>query len=355
MEPQERDCLDPGPRPLLARAPGFPALEPVHEERFHPELAAWRRNVGAPVALDLAPVAAPEVAGLDVVCWNVAVGHGDIEALLARIRAGREDGFGVQPERPLVLLLQEAFRAGDAVPAEPHDARHGGRRIAPGRTDVVVAARNAGLSIRYTPSMRNGHHRSDRGNAILASVALEDTHSFLLPHVRQRRVAVTTHLSGIADVVLATAHLDTGGAPRAIAARRAARGLRRYGAGRLVQANELIHRLVDPEHTACVVLGADLNTALGVRDPVVRALVTAGFHPAKRVGSWRHTYHARVRLLLDHVLYRSPTGRIARVRVTRVDEAAGDRSARVFGSDHHPLFARVDFRSPSDGDDSESA
>ncbi|MGH7444536.1 MAG: endonuclease/exonuclease/phosphatase family protein, partial [Longimicrobiales bacterium] len=252
-------------------------------------------------------------------------------------------GFGLQPDRPLVLLLQEAFRAGEAVPAEPHDASHGGHRIVPGRTDVVAVAREAGLSLRYAPSMRNGHHRSDRGNAILANVALEDTHSFLLPHVRQRRVAVTTHLSGVADVVLATAHLDTGGGPRLASPRRDARNLLRFGAGRLVQADELVHRLIDPEHGACVVLGADLNTALGVRDPVVRALVTAGFHPATRVGGWRHTYHARVRLLLDHVLYRSPTGRIARVRVARIDEAMGDRSARVFGSDHHPLFARIDF------------
>ncbi len=328
-------------RPMLARAPGFPALEPVHEDRFHADLAAWRRNTGAPVALDLAPDAPPGVTGVDVVCWNVAVGRGDVDELLRRLRDGAYEDFGLRPDRPLVMLVQEAFRAGDDVPERPHDARHGGRRIVPGRTDIVALAQRAGLSLRYAPSMRNGQHRSDRGNAILANVALTDTHSFLLPYVRQRRVAVTTHLAGVDDLVLASAHLDTGGSPPG------APLLTRFGAGRLLQADELAHRLVDPEHQACVVLGADLNTALGVRDPVVRALVTAGFHPATRVGEWRHTFHARVRLLLDHVLYRSPTSRIARVLVARVDEVPGDRSSRVFGSDHHPLLARVEFATPA--------
>ena len=326
-------------RPLLGGAPGFPSLEPVHEERFHPDLASWRSNIGDAVALDLAPAASRALRGIDVICWNVAVGKGDVDALLRRIEADAWDGFGLDSERPLVLLLQEAFRAGGSVPARVTGVHHGGRRTIPGRTDIVDVAARWGLSVRYAPSMRNGHHPSDRGNAILANVALDDTHAFLLPYVRQRRVAVTTHIAGIADVVLATAHLDTGGRIAGSPL------LSRFGAGRLAQSAELIARLVDPEHPACVVLGADLNTPLGVRDPVMRALVTGGFHPAHRVGDWWHTYHARVRLHLDHVLFRSPTGRIRAVEVTRVDEVPGDRSARVFGSDHHPLIARVHFRS----------
>src|SRR5690606_34907177 len=115
------------------------------------------------------------------------------------------------------------------------------------------------------------------------------------------------------------------------------------------QAAELAYRLVDPEHDACVVLGADLNSPLGMRDPVVRALLDGGLHAARRIGTWRHTYHARIRLPLDYVLYRSPTGRIREVSVTRIDEAPDDRSARVFGSDHHPLFARVEFRDATPG------
>lgn len=329
----------PGERvPLLARAPGFPALEPVHEDRFHADLTAWRRNIGAPVALDIAPPAAVQPVGLDVVSWNVAVGAGDVDELLRRVRAGAYSGFGLDPARPLVLLLQEAYRTDSTIPELAVSRHHGGHRLIPGRHDVADFAQRAGLSLRYVPSMRNGNHRSDRGNAVLASVALEDAHAFLLPYVRQRRVAVTTHLAGIPDIVLATAHLDTGGRPRGGPL------LTRFAAGRLMQAHELASRLVDPEHDACVVLGADLNTPLGVRDPVVRALLGSGFHPSHRVGDWRHTYHGGVRLLLDHVLFRSPTERIVRVAVTRVDEVPGDRSGRVFGSDHHPLLARVDFR-----------
>lgn len=325
----------PPARPLLARAPGYPALEPVHEPHLHPELAAWRRNVGSAVALDLAQRLAHPVTGLDIVCWNVAIGRADIGELLRRIQDGAYDEFGLRSDRPLVLLLQEAYRGGADVPERPHDARHGGR-IVPGRTDVLEVAELMGFSLRYAPSMRNGVHRSDRGNAILSSVALEGTHAFLLPYVRQRRVALTTHITGLPDLVLASAHLDTGGSPPG--------GWQiRYGAGRLVQAAELAHRLIDPEHAASVVLGADLNAPLGMRDPVVRALLDGGLHLARRVGTWRHTYHARVRLPLDYVLYRSPANRIRDVCVERIDEVPGDRSARVFGSDHHPLFARVDF------------
>ncbi len=336
----DRDALLPRPpsRPLLAGAPGYPALEPVHEPRFHPELAAWRRNAGSAVAIDLAAPVAEPITGIDVVCWNVAIGRADIGELLRRMQDGAFDDFGLRRDRPLVLLLQEAYRAGGDVPERPHDTRHGGH-IVPGRSDVVEVAELMGFSLRYAPSMRNGVHRSDRGNAILSNVALEGTHAFLLPYVRQRRVAIATHLAGVPDLVVASAHLDTGGSPPG------ARRLR-YGAGRLIQAAELAHRLIDPGHAASVVLGADLNAPLGMNDPVVRALLDGGLRAARRIGRWRHTYHAGVRLPLDYVLYRSPAGDLADVCVERIDEVPGDRSARVFGSDHHPLFARVDFVVP---------
>jgi endonuclease/exonuclease/phosphatase (EEP) superfamily protein YafD len=111
------------------------------------------------------------------------------------------------------------------------------------------------------------------------------------------------------------------------------------GAGRVAQAAALAAYLHDL--SGSVVLGADLNSAFGVLDPAVRRLVQAGWQPAQRLGAWRHTYHTRVRLLLDHVLFRSPDGRIAGVEVSRIDEARGDRSRTIFGSDHHPLLARI--------------
>jgi hypothetical protein len=47
-------------------------------------------------------------------------------------------------------------------------------------------------------------------------------------------------------------------------------------------------------------------------------------------------------LLLDHVLYRSEDRRIAHMEVTRLDETRDDNGRRIFGSDHHPLLARVE-------------
>ena len=89
-------------------------------------------------------------------------------------------------------------------------------------------------------------------------------------------------------------------------------------------------------------LGADLNSMFGMSDPAVRELVAGGMHPARRVGNWRHTFHTRLRLLLDHVLYRCDDRRIRGCEVVRIDEAPGDRTRGVFGSDHHPLLARFD-------------
>ena len=54
-----------------------------------------------------------------------------------------------------------------------------------------------------------------------------------------------------------------------------------------------------------------------------------------------HTFHGPVRLLLDHVLYHSANDRLRNVEVTRLDEHEGDRGRTIFGSDHHPLLARV--------------
>jgi endonuclease/exonuclease/phosphatase family metal-dependent hydrolase len=183
--------------------------------------------------------------------------------------------------------------------------------------------------------MRNGAHRSDRGNAILSTVALADSSAFELPFVRQRRSAVTTRIAGLPAVLLASAHLDVSGQPDR-------RRLGPFGAGRSIQAKALAERLVTDANDS-VFLGADLNTQLGMFDPALRALVEAGLRPARRVGRWRHTYHkGPVRLLLDHVLYLAPPDHDVAVSVRRLDERPGDRGRHVFGSDHHPLLVAVD-------------
>ncbi len=299
-----------------------------HDELHHPELAIWRANVGAPVVLDLAPPLEGAIRSFDLLSWNLAIGDGRLRDVLSRLRSR---GLGTAA-RPLVVLAQEAFRQDNTVPARPGSHHHGGKATGIARGDIVGIAESEGLSLRYAPSMRNGVHASDRGNALLSTAAIGATHAFLLPYVRQRRVAMAAELRGLEGLWLATTHLDTGG------------GLRdkgrtgRFGSGRVAQITTLAARLRALGND--IIIGADMNTPLGRLDPAVTALVRAGYRPAAREHAWRHTFHGPLRLLLDHMVWRSE-GRIESVNVQRIDETAGDRGARVFGSDHHPLLAHV--------------
>jgi endonuclease/exonuclease/phosphatase family metal-dependent hydrolase len=287
------------------------------------------------VALDLAPPLAVPAAGLDVLSWNVGVGTGRLGEVVGRLRSGEWGGAGHDPARPLVVLAQEAYRRDDSVPERARSAHHGGLIVQGGQRDVVDHARALGMSLRYAPSMRNGHERSDRGNAVLSTAALDASHAFALPYVKQRRVAVAASVRSLPRLTLVSAHLDTWGrAPHD-------RGwLWSFGSGRAAQSAELARRVIRAEGRAGVILGADLNTALGTRDPAVRALVREGFTAAERVGEWKYSFRGPVKLLLDHVLYHAAASGIRSVRVTRLDDPAG--GSRVFGSDHHPLLARVE-------------
>ena len=71
--------------------------------------------------------------------------------------------------------------------------------------------------------------------------------------------------------------------------------------------------------------------------------------PPPATPEWRHTFHALralPRLVLDYVLLRDRLERVASARVARLDEHPLDRGATVFGSDHHPLVARVALHPP---------
>ncbi|MBR9991339.1 MAG: hypothetical protein KFH98_16365 [Gemmatimonadetes bacterium] len=315
-------------------------LEPDRHDELHEELDAWRSNVGSPVAIDAGPVAAPRLTGVDVLCWNMAIGLGRLDAVLDRLRANDSNPVGTTADRPLIVLVQEGYREDGSVPGSVDSVHHGGSMQAGRRTDLVTIAETAGLSLRYSPSMRNGSHSSDRGNAVLSTVRLADAHAFLLPYVRQRRVAVSACIAGHRDMTFVSAHLDTHGRTRRASDRRAPVLDVGLGAGRAAQARALARALHDIE--GAIVLGADLNSLFGMTDPAVRELVAAGLHPARRLGNWTHTFHRPLRLLLDHVMYRPADHRIRGVSVMRIDEVDGDRSRTVFGSDHHPLLARID-------------
>jgi endonuclease/exonuclease/phosphatase family metal-dependent hydrolase len=313
----------------------------VRDGREHPELEQWRANVGAPLALDLAPPAPPQFAGVDVLSWNLAIGDARLGELLERLRAGEWGGAGTDPGRPLVVLAQEAYRTDATVPGALRSAHHGGQKRARGeRRSIAEVAERYGLSLRYVASMRNGPAPSDRGNAVLSSVAIGRARAFSLPHVRQHRVAVAAELAGLPGFAFVSAHLDTGGRLRA-----ESRWMTGYGAGRAAQAAELARRVLAAEVYGDVVVGGDLNTPLGVRDPAYLSLIRAGLVPARWRYGFRPTFRAPagVRFHLDHVLYHSADARIRSVEVVRLDDpAARGAAARPFGSDHHPLLARVE-------------
>lgn len=307
-----------------------------HDDDERLRLDGWRRNVGAPVALDLAP-AEPGMdgssRGLVVLSWNVWIGRGRLREVVSRIRDGHYVEHGADPDLPLVVLAQEAFRSDSSIPPVP-TGRSGRVLVAQLglQEDVVETAHALGLNLRYAPSMRNGPSQSDRGNAILSTLPLVAAQAIELPLVLQRRVTVSANVTlGKTKLRLISAHFDPRGPP----------GHKWLGAaGRALQAQHLVSSV--PDDTA--VLGADLNLGRGRYEPAWRLLGEAGFTFGVPPSSppWRHTFHALPRLVLDYLLVRDRTGAIARARIHRLDEHPRDKGAWVFGSDHHPLLARID-------------
>jgi endonuclease/exonuclease/phosphatase family metal-dependent hydrolase len=326
----------------LATPADFRLTPHPDDERLR--LERWRRNVGAPVALDLVRPNggsdAPSPSSLVVLSWNVWIGRGRLREVVSRIREGDFVEQGAHPGSPLVVLIQEAYRSDSTVPLI--SAGHAGRVLVAqlkAQEDVVEAAHALGLNLRYAPSMRNGALQSDRGNAILSSLPLQEANATELPLVLQRRVAVSATVAlGGRRIRLVSAHLDPRGPP----------GHRWLGAtGRAVQTRHLLESM--PDET--VILGADLNLGRGRYEPAWKLLGQAGFTsgvPAT-APAWRHTFHALPRLVLDYLLVRDRAGAIGRARVHRLDEHPRDRGPRVFGSDHHPLLARIEL-APTDGE-----
>ena len=297
-------------------------------------LAGWRRNVGEPVSLDLAGAEAARRAAastrLVVLSWNVWMGRGRQLELLERLRTG---ALGVAGDLTPVVLIQEAYRRDDTVPARSNGfaARELVTRLRP-RQDIVEVARRLGWNLRYVPSMRNGAERSDRGNAVLTPLPLGPAEPLELPFALQRRVAVGA-VATVAGrpVRFVSLHLDPRGPV----------GYKWLGAAaRGHQMEHLLAGLEDPT----VVLGADLNLGRGRGERAWRLLVEHGFEhgvPPVMPG-WRHTYHSLPRLVIDYLLVRNRAGVIRSAAVRRVDEDPADRGPNVFGSDHHPLLAVIE-------------
>ena len=288
-------------------------------------LDAWCRGVGPAVYLSArGKPGSPPGGAIALVSWNVNAGAGNLAALVRDLRAGRlSDG---QPVGQFVLLLQEALRIDSIVPAGGAD-REGARRLVRSAqpVDVVAFARDAGLSLFYLPSMRNGfgteEGREDRGNAILSTLPLTELRALELPFVRQRRV-VPVALLGLgravpaAAITVASVHLDpfVGGDRLWLLGAVASRGR---------QARVVADALpgVGP-----LAIGGDFNTWRGAREPAVaemRRISDPAPWPAEPTFA-----NGRV---LDHLFFRMPAPLRGTYR----------RAPQTYGSDHFPLVGWI--------------
>lgn len=305
------------------------------DRRQRQTLDRWCEGVG-PILLRTAPAATPPPTAdtVAVVSWNVHVGGGDIDGLVHRLRSG---AFSANhPVRHFVLLLQEAYRAGNMVPRalRPFAALPDAIRPATGRRqrqDIAVVAARLGLNLYYAPSMRNGGPLTsdeDRGNAILSTLPLRDLAAIELPFERQRRVVVMARVAGRTTVgepwrlTIASVHFDN------------LFGLRHVwifsGAARERQARGLIAAL---EGESPAVVAGDFNTWFGYRDPAYRTMAEAFRDTPEH--DRRPTFAGLLRL--DHAFFRLPRG--WRSSLVRLDDK--------FDSDHYPLLGFVTMRGSS--------
>lgn len=299
------------------------------------EQQRWCASVG-PALLDARPASPPASTDLDtltVVSWNVHVGAGDVEGLVARLRRGDfTDGRAVHD---FVLLLQEEFRAGEEIPPVLPHRFTPPARIAPsltGRTREDVHAFDAAHSwtVFYVPSMRNGrlgHPAEDRGNAIVSTMPLQDPTAIELPLERQRRVAIAATVRGRSaggpwTLRLVDVHLDTAlallhGGPF---------GVRRRQAEALVSA---------VAGDAPALVAGDFNTWGGSGEPALtvfeRAFPLSDLHGRARNTAPTFAGPLGWHAVLDHVFARG----VRDIGIRRLDDR--------FGSDHYPLLVEVRF------------
>lgn len=270
-------------------------------------LYSWCRAVGPMSYYEPSPMPASRSASaLAIVSWNVGVGRGRLAEFVRDLRAQQTDSG-------LVVLLQEAYRAGDLPGDCGPDARRA-RRLGRRRhgESVLAVANDLGLYGLYIPSMRNGadcreEPREDRGNAILSTLPLADIVAIELPLGRQRRVAVgATVRIGSRAVRVVSVHFDTSPFAHQRQADALAKALDAVGA------------------PADRIVGGDFNAAFP--DPGIVALrrhlreVDCGDAPT-------HDFPA---LRLDRMF----TG-------GNVSIAGCVTGPHSYGSDHWPLIARV--------------
>jgi endonuclease/exonuclease/phosphatase family metal-dependent hydrolase len=270
---------------------------------------------------------------LVILSWNVHVGGGDVAAIVRALREGNLTGG--EPVGNFIVLLQEAFRAGTAVPNSPVNGASIPRRIEEFppdglRRDILQSARELGLGVFYVPSMRNGSHRGvaaeDRGNAILSTLPLSDLTGIELPFERQRRIAASATVSGVDtagnpwQLRLVTAHLN---------ATASMKRLWVFSAGvRERQARHLAGVLARAE--VPTVVGSDLNSWAGGPSEPAYSELRAHFPQTPALGGEPTFRGGR---MLDFVFLRVPPVWARQLQTL----------SSFFGSDHRPLIGSIEF------------
>ena len=292
------------------------------------ELSRWCRAVGGPIFVDAPAVASVDTPSLDelvVLSWNAHLAEGELRDLIAKLRSGVLTG---RPVSHFVLLVQELYRRGDAVPEfDIHDrSAFAIRPRDPESFDIEDHAAALGLSILYVPSMRNGPElREDRGNAIVSTEPLIDPFALELPLARQRRVALSAAVrvqtpDGVKRLELMDAHLEPLSSPRTLWV---------FKNPRAAQVRAILDVLdtdrYEDDDVAGVVLGGDFNTVRGgAREDAYRL---ARKWSTSLENEDRRDTHMMGRL--DYLFAKLEDG--WRMTTRRVDER--------FGSDHHPVVA----------------
>jgi endonuclease/exonuclease/phosphatase family metal-dependent hydrolase len=302
--------------------------------------ASWRKGVGPPLVLETPEPrqGAKRRDSLVIVSWNTHVGGADLDAFIQELRSGKLASG--EPIHDFVLLLQEVFRAGPAVPVSilPEIPTGSYLRFAPPtgeRVDIVKTARQHGLSLFYVPLMRNGrpeesHIPEDRGNAILSTMPLSSFTVVELPHVRQRRLAIGAILSGETtagsswSIRVVSVHLENRAKWSEV--------LHSFGRARLRQVKALVEAYSTGTPT---IVGGDFNTWSDEWDePAIRHMEQSFDRPASSdFGTVKRTFLFPERMV-DYLFFRLPKGWTG----------AYQRVGNLYGSDHYPLLGRVQIR-----------
>jgi endonuclease/exonuclease/phosphatase family metal-dependent hydrolase len=269
-----------------------------------------------------------DIKGLRIMSWYMLVGGGRVEELLPRLlRESSAAGMG------LIVLLQETFRAGEAVPGSYPSEVKVPASVRPRRPtlDIRAIAEKFQMTMAYVPSMRNGPAtslaaREDRGNAVLSTERLTDITAIELPFGRERRVAV-------AAMVLPQSSSPRAGPLRVISAHFDPWD------DRVAQSSALSERITYLTDVP-IVIGGDLNAREGPHDGAVAALTSR--IPLLSCGTGRtNRWPLRVYVLLPFVCrldYMFATTATAS-GIQRTCETRSD----AYGSDHLPLLLTMQY------------